>query len=203
MVTTANRTWNDRGGLGINGDFVPQCDLAQPAGQRRVRRRSHRPTFGTAVPGRPVRPGPDHRLQPSADELGVLDQRAARDPAARVARRRLLPPRLGELPRDRQPAARRPQDFTRFNIVAPTDPRLPAAAATRSPASTTSCPAKFGQARNLNTLSDKYGNQIEHWNGVDITVECAAAERPDAAGRHAAPARRWRTTARSSPSCPR
>ena len=25
------RTWNDRGGLGINGDYVPQCDLLNPA----------------------------------------------------------------------------------------------------------------------------------------------------------------------------
>ena len=25
------RTWNDRGGLGVNGDYVPQCDLLNPA----------------------------------------------------------------------------------------------------------------------------------------------------------------------------
>ena len=31
-------------------------------------------------------------------------------------------------------------------------------------------PTKFGQVHNLNTLSDKYGKQIENWNGVDVTV---------------------------------
>ena len=25
------RTWNDRGGLGINNDYVPQCNLLNPA----------------------------------------------------------------------------------------------------------------------------------------------------------------------------
>jgi hypothetical protein len=28
---TVNRTWNDRGGLGVDGDYVPQCDLLNPA----------------------------------------------------------------------------------------------------------------------------------------------------------------------------
>ena len=37
LVTLANRPWNDRGGLGINGDYVPQCDLPKPGRQRRVR----------------------------------------------------------------------------------------------------------------------------------------------------------------------
>ena len=31
-------------------------------------------------------------------------------------------------------------------------------------------PTKFGQVQNLNTLSDKYGKQIDHWNGFDIGI---------------------------------
>ena len=31
-------------------------------------------------------------------------------------------------------------------------------------------PTKFGQVQNYNTLSDKYGKQIDHWNGFDISV---------------------------------
>jgi hypothetical protein len=31
-------------------------------------------------------------------------------------------------------------------------------------------PAKFGQVQNLNTLSDKCGKQIDHWNGFDISI---------------------------------
>jgi hypothetical protein len=31
LVTQTTRSWNDRGGLGINNDYVPQCDLLNPA----------------------------------------------------------------------------------------------------------------------------------------------------------------------------
>ena len=31
-------------------------------------------------------------------------------------------------------------------------------------------PTKFGQVQNLNTLSDKYGKQIDHWNGFDVSI---------------------------------
>jgi hypothetical protein len=31
-------------------------------------------------------------------------------------------------------------------------------------------PEKFGQVRNLETLARKYGRQIEHYNGVDVTM---------------------------------
>jgi hypothetical protein len=27
---STNRTWDDRGGLGINNDYVPQCDYMNP-----------------------------------------------------------------------------------------------------------------------------------------------------------------------------
>ena len=30
MANSVTRSWNDRGGLGINGDYIPQCDLLNP-----------------------------------------------------------------------------------------------------------------------------------------------------------------------------
>ena len=30
MANLVTRSWNDRGGLGINGDYIPQCDLLNP-----------------------------------------------------------------------------------------------------------------------------------------------------------------------------
>ena len=30
MANTVTRSWNDRGGLGIDGDYIPQCDLVNP-----------------------------------------------------------------------------------------------------------------------------------------------------------------------------
>ena len=105
LRTTANRPWNDRGGLGINGDYIPQCDLLNPLANGECGPIDDQ-AFGTAVPGDLYDKDLISRLQQPADELGVLDQRAASDPAARGRGRRLLPPRLGPLPGDRQPAAR-------------------------------------------------------------------------------------------------
>ena len=31
IATSTTRAWNDRGGLGTDGDYVPQCDLLNPA----------------------------------------------------------------------------------------------------------------------------------------------------------------------------
>ena len=64
-----------------------------------------------------------------------------------------------------------PEDFTRFDIVAPTDPRLPGGGGYTLSGFYDVIPTKFGQQRNLNALSDDYGNQFENWNGVDITVD--------------------------------
>ena len=50
LRTTANRPWNDRGGLGINGDYIPQCNFLNPLDQRRMRS-DRRHSFGTSVPG--------------------------------------------------------------------------------------------------------------------------------------------------------
>ena len=89
------------------GDYVPDCDLAEPAGQRRVRHH--------LGPARSAAPGPEHDLRPggarragasAAVQLGVLDRRPARARAARRHRRRLLPPLLRQLHGDRQPRRR-------------------------------------------------------------------------------------------------
>jgi hypothetical protein len=61
-------------------------------------------------------------------------------------------------------------DFTAFSITAPVDSRLPNGGGYTLAGLYNVVPAKFGQVLNYNTLSDKYGKQTEHWNGVDITM---------------------------------
>ncbi len=68
-----------------------------------------------------------------------------------------------------------PQDYTRFDIVAPTDARLPGGGGYTLHGFYDVVPTKFGQQRNLNALSDDYGDQFENWNGIDITVDARPA----------------------------
>jgi Carboxypeptidase regulatory-like domain len=169
MVTTGNRTWNDRGGLGINADYVPQCDLLNPLANGECGAIAPT-TFGTAVPGdlydKDLISGFNHRQ--TNWEFSTSVQRE-------ILRRVSLD--VGYFRRawahfqvtDNLLLA--PEDFTRFDIVAPQDPRLPGGGGYTVSGFYDVVPTKFGQQRNLNALSDDYGNQFENWNGVDITVD--------------------------------
>jgi hypothetical protein len=61
-------------------------------------------------------------------------------------------------------------DYTRFDIVAPSNPNLPGGGGYTVHGFYDVVPGKFGQVRNLNALSDAYGDQFENFNGVDVTV---------------------------------
>jgi hypothetical protein len=62
-----------------------------------------------------------------------------------------------------------PADFTEFSMVVPTDARLDTSGQTLTGLYNRN-PETFGKNSDLNTLSDKYGKQIEHWNGFDLTL---------------------------------
>jgi len=63
-----------------------------------------------------------------------------------------------------------PEDFTQFNLTVPSDPRLPGGGGYTLSGLYDVKPEKFGQQQNYNTLSDKFGKQIEHWDGVDLNL---------------------------------
>ena len=63
-----------------------------------------------------------------------------------------------------------PEDFTQFSVTVPTDPRLLGNGGYTVSGLYNVKPEKFGLQQNYNTLSDKYGKQIEHWDGVDVNV---------------------------------
>ena len=54
--------------------------------------------------------------------------------------------------------------------MAPSNPNLPGGGGYTIHGFYDVNPAKFGQVRNLNALSDAYGHQFENFNGVDVTV---------------------------------
>ena len=90
-------------------------------------------------------------------------------------------------------------DYDPFSITAPADARLPGGGGSVSPGSTTSNRRSSAPADNFVTFASNFGEQIEHWNGVDITIN--ARLRAASSCRAArAPAGRSPTTATSSPS---
>ena len=63
-----------------------------------------------------------------------------------------------------------PEDFDTFTLAAPSDPRLPGGgnyAVTVYDVKQ----AKFGQVDNYVTFASNYGNQTEHYNGVDVDID--------------------------------
>jgi hypothetical protein len=168
LRTTANRPWNDRGGLGINGDYIPQCNFLNPASNGECGAIDDT-TFGTSVPGEAF----DDRL------ISGFNHRQANWEFSAGVQHELMPRVALDVGYFRRAWAHfqvtdnllvGPEDFTRFDMVVPTDPRLPNGGGYTLSGFYDVVPAKFGQVRNLNALSDDYGSQYENWNGVDVTV---------------------------------
>jgi hypothetical protein len=62
-------------------------------------------------------------------------------------------------------------DFDRFTLQAPSDPRLPNGGGYTISGLYNLNPSKFGvPADNFITFAKNYGKQIEHWNGVDLSL---------------------------------
>ena len=63
-----------------------------------------------------------------------------------------------------------PADYSPFNFPAPADPRLPSGGQVLTGFYDIS-QNKFGQSQNLVTFADRFGKQIEHYNGVDVNID--------------------------------
>ncbi len=168
LRTTANRPWDDRAGRGINNDYIPQCDLLNPLANGECGAIDDT-AFGTAVPGElfdsHLISGFNHRQTNWEFSAGVQHE--------------LLPRVALDVGYFRRAWAHfqvtdnvlvGPEDYTRFDMVAPQDPRLPNGGGYTLSGFYDVNQSKFGQVRNLNALSDDYGSQFENWNGVDVTV---------------------------------
>jgi Carboxypeptidase regulatory-like domain len=173
LRTTANRPWNDRGGLGINGDYIPQCDMLNRAANGECGPIDDT-NFGTSVPGEAF----DERL------ISGFNHRQTNWEFSAGVQHELIPRVALDVGYFRRAWAHfqvtdnllvGPEDYTRFDMVAPADPRLPNGGGYTLSGFYDVVPGKFGQVRNLNALSDDYGSQYENWNGVDVTVNSRLA----------------------------
>ena len=125
--------------------------------------------FGNFVPATFYDPAIHERVGRAAVELGVLDQRPARNHAAGVGERRLLPARAGQLLRAR--TTRRSAPATSCPSASRCRPirGCPTAGDDAHAACTTS--GRTVVNRNVVKAASQFGNQYQHWNGVDVAVD--------------------------------
>ena len=166
MANQVTRSWDDRRGLGINGDYIPQCDLLNPLANGECGPLSDA-RFGQPIPSTVSDPAMLHGWNKRPDqwefEPGVQHQ---------------LMPRVGvEVGYFRRWYGNftttdnvlvGPSDYDPYSITAPVDPRLPDGGGYEVSDLYNLNPSKVGQVNNFFTLASNYGKQIEHWNGVDV-----------------------------------
>jgi hypothetical protein len=164
LVTSTNRSWNDR-----NGNFVPDCDLLAPAANGECGGMSN-PDFGSTRPGVTYDPA----------TLSGWGKRDYNWEFSGGVQREVLPRTSVDVTYFRRwfgnfivtdDRAVGPSDYDTFSITTPADPRLPGGGRYVVGGLYDLKPTAFGRpADNYLTFADNYGNQIRHWNGVDVGI---------------------------------
>ena len=157
---STNRNWND-----ADGDFVPDCDLMNPATSGECGPWLS-PTFGSPLQGARINPEILHGwgVRPSDWQFGASIQRE------------LLPRTSVEVGYNRRwfqnftvtdNRAVGPSDFDSFTIVAPAHPGLPGGGGF----STTYLDPRILATDNYITFETDYGEaRQQYWHGVDVNV---------------------------------
>jgi hypothetical protein len=168
IATTTTRSWNDRGGLGIDGDYVPQCNLANPDANGECGPMANR-NLGTNTITRTWDDNYIHGWgkRPYNWELAATVQQQ-------------LFPRVslsvGYFRRwfgnwyTTQNRALSPSDYTPFYLTAPLDSRLPGGGGYQVGPIYDVVPTKVGLVDQYSTWASNFAEQTEHWNGFDINI---------------------------------
>jgi len=164
------RAWTD-----ANHDWVPDCDLLNPAAQDRravggdLCGVMSNTNFGENILTNNFDPSilDGWGVRPSDWNLGVSIQQqiGARASVDVTYIRRTY---RGYSVADN--LALQSSDLTPFSIVAPLDPRLPGGGGYSVSGLYDVVPGKAGQVDNLVTDSSRYGDWYQYFNGVDVTV---------------------------------
>jgi hypothetical protein len=162
-TTTTTRTWND-----ANRNFVPDCVLMDRAANGECGPDQNQ-AFGTTVPAITVDPdimkGWNKRQYSWEFQVSAQHQLASAISVSGGYFRRWF----GNFYATDNLAVG-PPDFTPFSIVAPVDSRLPDGGGYPVTDVYNITPALFGKVENWQTFASHYGNQIDHWNGLGVTL---------------------------------
>src|SRR5262245_36637994 len=165
IVHSTTRTWND-----ANVNFVPDCDLASRVANGECGAMAN-PNLGQPI------------LATIYDQDAIIGwgNRPFNWEFATSVQQQLLPRVSVEAGYYRRwygnfgavdTVALTPSDFDSYCIAAPVDSRLPGGGGNQICGLFDVKPEKFGApTQYLRTLSSKYGKEIEHWNGVDVSVD--------------------------------
>jgi hypothetical protein len=161
LVTQTQRVWSD-----TNGNFVPDCNLLSGAlngecGPWQT------PSFGTPVPGTVYSPSIMNGwgVRPFNWEFSSsIQQQIAPRISANFGYFRRVVGNFYVLDNE----ALGPNDFTQFRVTVPNDARLPNAGQTIG--------GLYDQnaivaPRNVMKSASVFGNQFQHWNGIDLSVD--------------------------------
>jgi len=166
FARTTNRTWNDRGGLGINGDYAPQCDMMNPAANGECGP-WQQPAFGQALTAAPINPAilEGWGVRPSDWQFGVSVQHEVltRTSVEVGYYRRWF---QGFTVTDN--TASTPADYALYTFTAPTHPTLPGGGGYQ--VTSFNPRTNFSAATNYTTFASDFGNQYQYWHGVDVNV---------------------------------
>ena len=167
LAYTANRSWTPTLPPGHPNYYIPQCDLNNTAANGDCGALDNA-LFGQLRPSAAIDP----------DTISGWGNRAWNQEFSASVQQEVLPRVAVDFGYFRRwygnftvvdNRAVGPADFTRYSITVPTDSRLPDSGQTISGLYEL-VPGKVGQVDNITTFADNYGKQIEHWNGVDFTV---------------------------------
>jgi hypothetical protein len=180
IVNTVTRSWTD------NGNFAPDCNLLNL--QSQDLRSSGGDFCGTVSNlnfGLPtsvtafnndLRFGWNNRTY-NWEFSGTVQHQLAPRVAVEVGYFRRI---FGNLPSNTVPYTKNlavtPADYSPFSIIAPSDPGLPGGGGYPITGLYNLNPDKVGIVNNYATFASDFGDQFEHWNGVDVSANARIAK---------------------------
>jgi hypothetical protein len=163
------RTWDDRAGRGINGDFIPQCNLLNTAANGECGAMDNQ-NFGKEFFTRTFDPGFINGFgkRPYNWELGVsLQQEVAPRVGVTVGYYRRWFGNFYTLDNTLTAAT----DYTQFSVPIPVDSRLPGGGGGVVSGVYNLVPTKVGQVQDLALLDSAVGAEpTENWQGIDFGI---------------------------------